>query len=176
VSFGQDLAPGDSFTVVVNFTAKAATDNLPNHKTINTATAHDVKADPDGPNGPNGPIGPLPDQSDEAPVTILNPVGEPMGGFSAIVRGGSVQLRWQSESESNILGFNILRKSGDGSFERINDSLIFARNAGADAGASYRFIDRGLSGGVYTYQLEIVRLDGGVERYGQARVSINQRY
>ena len=176
VSFGQDLAPGDSFSVVVNFTAKAATDQLPNHQTINTATAHDVKADPDGPNGPNGPIAPLDDQSDDAPVGILNPVGEPMGGFSAITSGGSVQLRWQSESESNILGFNILRKSGTGSYERVNDSLIFARNAGADAGASYRFIDRSVSGGAYTYQLEIVRLDGGVERYGQAHVIISQRY
>ncbi len=176
VSFNQDLAPGASFSIVVNFTAKAATDQLTNHQTINTATAHGVKADPDGPNGPNGPIAPLDDQSDDAPVGILNPVGEPMGDFSAMARGGSVQLRWQSESESNILGFNILRKSGDGSFERVNDSLIFAQNAGADAGASYRFVDRSVSDGEYAYQLEIVRLDGGVEYYGQASVTINQRY
>ena len=172
----DQLAPGESITIVVNFTAKAATDQLPNHETINTATAHDVKADPDGPNGPNGPIVPLDDQSDDAAVNILNPVGEPMGSFSAVVVRGLVQLRWQSESERNILGFNVLRKSGHGQFERINGSLIFARNAGADIGASYRFIDRGLSDGVYTYQLEIVRLDGGVERYGYARVVIHQRY
>jgi uncharacterized repeat protein (TIGR01451 family) len=173
VSFGNDLAPGDSFSVVVNFTAKAQTQNLSNHETINTATAHDVLADPDGPTGPNGPIGPLPDQSDNAPVSILNPVGEPMGGFSVEIAGGDmVRLRWQSESEANILGFNVLRRTGKGRFERVNDSLIFARYAGADAGAAYNFVDSGVPTGHYTYVLEIVRLDGGVERYGSARVNV----
>lgn len=172
VSFGNDLAPGDSFSVVVNFTAKAQTQSLPNHETINTVTAHDVLADPDGP-GPNGPIGPLPDQSDNAPVEILNPVGEPMGGFSAeVVEGNTVRLRWQSESEANILGFNVLRSNGNGAFERVNDSLIFARYAGAGAGAAYNFVDSGVATGHYTYVLEIVRLDGGVERYGSARVNV----
>ncbi len=172
VTGSGQLAPGDSISIVVNFTAKAPTDQLPNHQTVNTATAHDVQADPDGPSGPNGPIVPLDDQSDDAPVTILNPVGEPMGGFSAVAVRGSVQVRWQSESESNILGYNILRSADGRHFEQVNSGLIFARNAGADAGASYRFIDRSLSGGVYTYRLEIVRLDGGVERYGSARVHI----
>ncbi len=172
VTGAGQLAPGDSISIVVNFTAKTPTDPLPNHQTINTATAHDVQADPDGPSGPNGPIVPLDDQSDDAPITILNPVGEPMGGFSAVAVRGSVQVRWQSESESNILGYNILRSADGRHFERVNSGLIFARNTGADAGASYRFIDRGLSSGVYTYRLEIVRLDGGVERYGSARVHI----
>ncbi len=176
VTGSGQLAPGDSISIIVNFTAKAATDQLPNHQTVNTATAHDVQADPDGPSGPNGPIVPLDDQSDDAPVGILNPVGEPMGGFSAMVSRGSVQLRWQSESESNILGFNVLRSDGRGGFVRVNDSLIFARNAGADMGASYHFIDRRVSSGVYTYQLEIIRLNGGVERYGRARVIINSRF
>ena len=176
VTGSGQLAPGDSISIIVNFTAKAATDQLPNHQTVNTATAHDVQADPDGPSGPNGPIVPLDDQSDDAPVGILNPVGEPMGGFSAMVSRGSVQLRWQSESESNILGFNVLRSDGRGGFVRVNDSIIFARNAGADMGASYHFIDRRVSGGVYTYQLEIIRLNGGVERYGHARVIINSRF
>ncbi len=170
------LAPGDSISIIVNFTAKAPTDQLPNHETINTATAHDVLADPDGPNGPNGAVQPLADQSDDAAVQILNPVGEPMGGFSAIASRGAVQLRWQSESESNILGYNILRSSDGRHFERVNGSLIFARNAGGDMGANYRFIDRGLSNGVYTYQIEIVLLNGGVERYGNARVVINSRF
>ena len=176
VTGSGQLAPGDSISIIVNFTAKAATDQLPNHQTVNTATAHDVQADPDGPSGPNGPIVPLDDQSDDAPVGILNPVGEPMGGFSAMISRGSVQLRWQSESESNILGFNVLRSDGRGGFVRVNDSIIFARNAGADMGASYHFIDRRVSDGVYTYQLEIIRLNGGVERYGHARVIINSRF
>lgn len=96
-----------------------------------------------------------------------------MGGFSAeVVEGNTVRLRWQSESEANILGFNVLRSNGNGAFERVNDSLIFARYAGAGAGAAYNFVDSGVATGHYTYVLEIVRLDGGVERYGSARVNV----
>ncbi len=172
VTGSGQLAPGSSTSIIVNFTAKAATDQLPNQQTVNTATAHDVDADPDGPTGPNGSIVSLDDKSDDAPIGILNPVGEPMGDFSAMAVRSSVQVRWQSESESNILGYNILRSADGRRFEQVNAGLIFARNAGADAGASYRFIDRNLSSGVYVYKIEIVHLDGSVTRYGSARARI----
>ena len=172
VSLGHDLAPGDSISVIVNFTAKAATEPEPDHVTINTATAYDVLADPDGPDGPNGAIGPLPDQSDEAPVQILNPVNEPMDGFSATLSPGGVLVQWRSLSEANILGYNVLRRTKHSEFVQVNADFIFARYAGASQGADYSFIDPLSSSGQYIYALEIVRLDGGAERYGSAAVTV----
>ena len=172
VSFGQGLAPGESFTVVVHFTAKETTENLPNHETINTATAHDVLADPDGTNGPTAAAS-LPDQSDDAPATILNPVGEAMGGFWARGAGHAVRLHWRTASEKDILGFNVLRSSDDGPFVQINESLIFARHAGADTGDLYSFQDRGVSGERVTYVLEIIYLNGRMKRYGREEIEMN---
>ncbi len=173
VSFGQDLAPGESFTVVVNFTAKETTENLPNHETINTATAHDVLADPDGTNGPTAAAA-LPDQSDDAPANILNPVGEAMQGFWGLAAGNAVRLRWQTASELDVLGFNVLRRIDGGRFEQVNEFPIFARHAGADMIGSYSFQDRGVSGENVTYILEIIHLDGSVERYGQVMIAIDE--
>ncbi len=169
-SFGQDLQPGQSFAVVVNFTATA-----PTTETVNTATAHNVQADPDGANGATRSAG-LPAQSAEAPASILNPVGEDMRGFGALIVRNAVRLQWQTASESDILGFNILRSSGDGRVEQLNESMIFARHAGADTGAIYRIEDRSVFDGDYTYTLEIIHLDGSVERYGQANVHMTDRH
>ncbi len=171
VSFGEDLGPGDSFDVIVNFTAKASTNNLPNHQTINTATAHNVMADPDGANGPTSTT-PLPEKSDDAPANILNPVGEDMRRFSALAAGHAVRLRWQTASERDILGFNVLRSVEGGPFVQVNDSIIFARHAGANASGLYSFHDRGVPGERVTYILEIIHLDGSVERYGQVMIEM----
>ena len=165
VSFGHDLAPGDSFSVVVNFTAKAATDQLTNQETINTATAHDVLADPDGPNGPNDASGALDDQSDDEPVNITNPVGIDMADFSAHSTNALAVISWKSDNEATILGYNLLRQTKNGSFQQVNDSLIFARYAGAATGTSYQFVDTDAVDG-HSYMLEIVLLDGSVEQYG----------
>ena len=172
VSFGHDLAPGESVSIIVNFTARAATEPEPNDETINRATAYDVWADPDGPDGPNGAIGPLPDQSDEAPVRILTPVNEPMDGFSASPSPGGVLVQWHSLNEANILGYNVLRRTKDSEFVQVNADFIFAHYAGASQGADYSFIDPLSFPGQYIYVLEIVRLDGGVERYGAAAVTL----
>lgn len=171
VSFGRDLAPGDSFTIIVNFTARAATDPEPDHVTINTAVVHDDWADPDGASGP-APAIVLPDQSDDASVQIVNPVAEELIDFSALTAGNAVRLRWTTASESNILGFNILRQNeGEAAFTQVNDAIIFARQAGADVGAAYDFVDRRRAEGATLYALEIIHLDGSVERYYQ-RVSL----
>ena len=171
VSFGRDLGPGESFDVIVNFTAKTPTDDLPNHETINTATAYNVRADPDGANGPIGDTT-LPDRTDDAPVSILDPVDEAMRGFWARVAGHAVRLRWQTASERDILGFNVLRSVEGGPFVQINASIIFARHAGANASGLYSFHDRGLPGERVTYILEIIHLDGSVERYGQVMIEM----
>ena len=172
--FGDDLAPGESFTVVTHFTARQHTQDADNHETINTATVFESQADPDGPNGPIGSAGPLDEQSDDAPVSILYPVGESMVGFWAERTGCSVRLWWQTASEADILGFNVLRNS-NGRLDRLNESLIFAHEAGADVGSLYRMIDRRVPQEQASYILEIMHLDGRVERYtGQSAPVVRQ--
>ena len=171
-SFGQELGPGEHFSIIVNFIAKKQTQNLPNGQTTNTATAHDVQVDPDGANGPLTVTGVLAEQAAAEPVSILNPVGETMSDFSLLVAGHTVRVRWQTASETNIFGFNILRRTNNQPFAPINESPILAHYAGADVGAAYQFIDASVQDGAYEYQLEILRLDGSVEHYGL--LSLNQ--
>ncbi len=174
-SFGEALDPGESFSIVVNFIAKAPTEDLSNRETINTATAHDVQADPDGDGGPTSSAA-LPSQSDQAPASILNPVGEDMDGFFAHTASNAVALQWRTASELDMVGFNVLRSSDNERFQQINDRLIFARHAGADLGASYRYEDRDAFDGDYTYILEIIHLDGSAERYGRTMIQAAEQH
>jgi hypothetical protein len=173
VSFGQDLAPGASFTVIVTFTAKADTHNvgLPNDETENTAIVDSAWADPDGP-GPLPPDKPVPPVQDSDYVKIIFPTGVVLAGFEAAAQPDGVQVTWATASELDILGFNLLRSDAGGGFVAVNDAFIFAEYAGADFGASYGYLDAALPPGIYAYTLEVVKLDGSVERYGLAEVVV----
>ncbi len=164
LSFGQDLAPGASFAVLVNFRAMADTRLLPNEKTVDTATVHDAYADADGP-GPLGPVELLPPQSASASVKILVGTGVTLAGLTAEAQPDGVLVSWQTASEVGILGFNVLRNVG-GEFVAVNPEFLFADYAGANLGAAYTYVDAGLPAGVYTYILEVIMLDGRVEWYG----------
>ena len=166
LSFGRQLAPGASFAIVVNFTGVDDTSALPpDGRTINTATVHDIIADPDGP-GPMAATKPLAPQSAVRGVTILAPTGLSVTGFTATTQEDGVLLTWQTASEVEILGFNVLRDLGNGQVEVINPELIFAENPGANSGASYRYTDSQPVPGTQGYLLEVVRLDGSTERLG----------
>jgi hypothetical protein len=69
-----------------------------------------------------------------------------------------------------VLGFNVLRRTAGGAFEAVNSELILATYAGQSGGAVYSLVDPASAG---TYRLEVVRLDGSVEAYGD--VSVAQR-
>jgi len=175
-SFGTPLLAGDHFVVIVNFIAKNQTSDLPDDITLNTARAHDIVADPDGPNGANTITATLADQSSSDSVNIHNPVGESMGGFSLVSSRSAVMLKWQSASEINIFGFNVLRSDNGGTFEKINTEIILAQHAGADIGASYHLIDQPDFDGHYRYQLEILHLDGTTERYGMIETDLDTTF
>jgi len=136
-------------------------------------------ADPDGP-GPLPPDKPVPPVQDSDTVAIIFPTGVVLAGFEAAAQPDGVQVTWVTASELDILGFNLLRSDagGDGStelaevFVAVNDHFIFAEYAGADFGASYGYLDAALPPGLYAYTLEIVKLDGSVERYGLAEVVV----
>jgi len=137
---------------------------------VNTATVHDAYADPDGP-GPLGPVDLLSPQSGSASVQIIQPTGVTLAGLTAAAQPGGVLMSWQTASEVGILGFNVLRRVG-GEFVAVNPEFLFAQYAGASLGAAYTYVDADLPAGVYTYTLEVVLLDGRVERYGPVSVSV----
>jgi hypothetical protein len=171
-----DVRPGASVTVVVIFTAKADTTKLPGGMTDNVAQVHDavaqyVRDEVGGASGSDPGI-PLPDEQDDAPAAIIVPTGLPVTGLQAMAQGHDVTIVWQTNNEAQILGFDVLRKAATGAVSKANTETIVAENAGANSGASYRFSDKGLAPGVYTYLLRVVRLDGTTEQVEAKAVTV----
>jgi hypothetical protein len=107
-------------------------------------------------------------------VCSMIPTAVQMAGFRAERADEGVLVSWETENEVDVLGFHVLRRSGDGSdFVPANPDLIFAANGGAAKGSEYTFLDRQAKGpGNFRYALEIVKLDGTSERYGLADVTL----
>jgi len=78
-----------------------------------------------------------------------------------------VELNWETASEFDILGFNVLRsKSKVGGREQLNEDLILADNPGG-SGSSYNFVDDSITmGSTYYYWIEVVETGGGRESVG----------
>ena len=165
------IPPGGSATVVVWFKSLRDTSGLPGLQTPNTVTAFNVWGDADGPNGPLASVISLPDKSSTAPVGIFIPTGVGVSGFSAAPAPGGIALAWQTASEQNIAGFNVLRKAGAGEFVVVNSELLFAQHAGSNQGATYSFTDAQPGDGRLTYALQVKRLDGSGETVEQVEVS-----
>ena len=168
-----DLQPGASVMITLTFKANGDTTSLsPDGKTPNTAIVDGAKVDPDGPSGPEGPILPVDRVEDEARVEIIKPTNVEMASGQALAMGTEVLIRWSTVDESNILGFNILRRDGWSSFQQVNQDLIFAHHPGAALAGAYTFVDGQAPLGLSFYALEIVRLDGHVDRVPLGRALV----
>jgi len=162
-----DLAPNDSVTVIVTFTANADTHHvgLPNDETEDTATAHDVRADPDGLGGPL-PEETLPADSATEGLEIEFPTGVVLASLDGVAQSDGVLVTWQTASELEVLGFNLLRAGASREWVLLNEVFIFAEWAGAAWGADYGYRDGAVvPGTTYDYLLEIVKSDGSVEQH-----------
>lgn len=75
-----------------------------------------------------------------------------------------IEIRWETESEINTAGFNILRsETPEGTYVRLNKTIIPAADDPI-AGASYEFIDADVQlDRVYYYRLEDVEYDNSTE-------------
>lgn len=79
-----------------------------------------------------------------------------------------VIVRWETGSETLVLGFNIQRaqKQANGSFgdfKAINSSLLPAQNLGQPIGTSYRFVDETVkSEKTYKYRLDVIGIDSNL--------------
>jgi lysophospholipase L1-like esterase len=118
------------------------------------------------------------DQEDTASTSWMVQVPVKLNSFSAALEddeaGGEkhVKLEWQTASESNNIGFNVLRSAGrnsqSGRYEKINQELIPARRDG-----HYIFVDDQVeAGGRYFYKLEDVDGNGIVTVHGPVAVEI----
>jgi hypothetical protein len=74
-------------------------------------------------------------------------------------------IRWTTESELDIIGFNIYRSdTTDGEFTKINNELIPPAND-PFIGGEHTFVDENVTRGqTYYYQLETVGRNGNTTR------------
>lgn len=76
-----------------------------------------------------------------------------------------MDIRWETESESDIAGFNVYRSTSLAQIgEKVNSSLIYAEGT-PTKGAAYDLTDEPASSGRYYYQLAEVSLASGNETF-----------
>ncbi len=91
-------------------------------------------------------------------VVGLNPQSSSviMTLFQAVPGNAQAAVQWVTSSEVNTTGFYVLRSlSESGGFERVSPLIL--KKGSAILGASYEYVDTGLSNGTkYYYRLEII--------------------
>ncbi|MBL1215753.1 MAG: T9SS type A sorting domain-containing protein [Ignavibacteriae bacterium] len=97
----------------------------------------------------------------------FNVVGEPnpplpveLNSFNASIAGNSIELKWQTASEMNNMGFSIERKIEN--VESKWESIGFIKSIGNSSEAiDYSFLDKNPIGGkVFSYRLKQIDLNG----------------
>jgi hypothetical protein len=96
-------------------------------------------------------------------------------GLTARSLKARILIQWQTVSESEIVGYNLLRStSPDGPYDQINPTLITAQDSGAITGASYQYLDANISiGTTYYYLLEVLNFDASSQRFGPIIVAFH---
>ncbi|MBP7961501.1 MAG: hypothetical protein KA003_05985 [Caldilineaceae bacterium] len=112
--------------------------------------------------------------------TFLGPTAVEMAGLDAVAVGDTAFLAWQTASEANIAGFNVMRASVEpatgalrGAWAQINPAPIPSQAGGTPLGLPYTYADANLAVGMtYRYSLDVIKTDGTVERYGLTEAAI----
>jgi len=86
-----------------------------------------------------------------------------------------VTLAWETGTEVDNAGFNLYRAAAPaGPYTQVNGALIVAQGDPA-AGASYTFLDKGLSHATYYYKLEDVDYHGVTTLHGPVSATVLPR-
>ncbi len=112
--------------------------------------------------------------------TFLGPTAVEMAGLDAVAVGDTAYLSWQTVSEVDMAGFNVMRASVNpatgaiqGGWAQINPVPIPAQAGGTPLGLAYSYTDVNLAVGMtYRYSLDVIKSDGTVERYGLTEAAI----
>lgn len=90
--------------------------------------------------------------------------------FTAEPSAGMVTLRWETASEVENIGFNVLRGTErEGAYSKINGEMIPGAGTTTEP-RSYSFVDENISGGLYFYQLEAIATNGDKQLSGIVEV------
>ncbi len=92
-------------------------------------------------------------------------VGYELGGivpveftaFSASTRENDVVLNWSTATEKNNYGFEVLRKSGNGDYQRVS---FIPGNGTSTTTQNYSYVDKNVAAGNYSYRLRQLDFDG----------------
>ena len=97
----------------------------------------------------------------------LVPTAVALVSFEALGVDGAVELRWETGSELDNLGFHLYRSlTEEGPYEQITSNVIPGLGSSPE-GAKYAYRDSGLTNGVtYYYQLEDIETTGVTELHG----------
>jgi hypothetical protein len=102
--------------------------------------------------------------SNVATVTVTWPVGNIMpvtlSSFTASRNKSTATLKWETATESNNTGFEILRSTGSGTFNKIGFVATKAHAGSSNVKLSYEFTDGNPGKGVTLYRLRQVDADG----------------
>ena len=100
-------------------------------------------------------------------ITVEECTAITLASFEAKPGNNKVTLIWETATEIDNAGFNIVRaESENGKYIKINDAIIPAK-AGAAAGASYQFIDSNAKNRTtYYYKLQDIGLNGSTTDHG----------
>ena len=100
------------------------------------------------------------------------PTAVEMVGLDAARQNQGVEVTWQTANETDILGFELLRREGaDGEFMQINDEPIWSKTPGVPNSTSYTYRDKtAVIDQHYWYELEVISLNGGRNRYGLVEI------
>jgi hypothetical protein len=97
-----------------------------------------------------------------------------VAAFEAVWSGGSVTIRWKTESESETLGYFLWRSdSSEGAFRRVASEMIAPLGAGG-TGAEYTFTDAYVGLKQFWYRLEEVFFSGESVFVGPVRAEYHE--
>lgn len=108
--------------------------------------------------------GDIADGTSPSPV----PTAVSLASFAAASQGEGILVTWETAAELQNLGFNLYRaESAAGPWTQMNAELIPTQNPGAVFGASYEWLDTGVTPGAATYyRLEDVDVSGASTFHG----------
>ena len=89
--------------------------------------------------------------------------------FSAYSTENSVILKWQTATEVNNYGFDVERKQGNKSWNKIG---FVAGSGNSNSPKSYSFTDRPTGGTTFSYRLKQIDVDGTFKYYDAVTVSL----
>ncbi|MBI5375431.1 MAG: hypothetical protein HZA77_08345 [Candidatus Schekmanbacteria bacterium] len=114
-----------------------------------------------------------------APVLRIitnEPTAITLSSFSATSKDKKVSLAWQTTTEIDNIGFNILRSESEtGPYTKINKKLIKSKGS-STKGASYKLKDKNIEAGkTYWYKLEDIDSNTGPSQHDAVKVEVTAK-